>query len=245
MSKIIAANWKMNLTQREAITLAKKVYKSRFAKDNEIILCPSFPHLESIAKIIEFTSVKLGAQNCSHHRNGSFTGEVSVPMLTDYNCEYVILGHSERRINNKETSKDIIQKVEIALENGICAIVCVGEPEDVRKEGKQEEYVAEQILSSVPNYALSGSVIIAYEPVWAIGTNTIPSIEEIGKMMLNIKKLFRVKEYRTLYGGSVNTSNIGTLAQIESLDGFLVGGASLNAESFLKMIEICNSVAEL
>ncbi|MBI4087440.1 MAG: triose-phosphate isomerase [Candidatus Liptonbacteria bacterium] len=258
MKKLIIANWKVNpSTYREAERLALEV--SRFAKKNkraEIVLCPPFVYVSSVKSHVSRTA-KVGAQDCFWESKGPFTGEVSPAMLKNSGVDYVILGHSERRRWLGETDEMVNKKVLAALKAGLKVILCVGEPQRMAK-GKEQRargaktYVRRQLeknLRSVDNLplALRSLLTIAYEPVWAIstsGTGKIDTPEDAAEMARFIKNLLVAKPYtlnpRILYGGSVNARDIKSYLDMEYIDGVLVGGASIKAEEFKKIVEIAN-----
>ncbi len=243
---IIAGNWKMNGSPKQGAALADEIDK--YIKTNkikaEIIVFPPFTLLDEVAKKLAKSSIKLGAQNCAEHDSGAYTGEIAAPMLKDAGCEYVIIGHSERRQHFKESNEIIRNKVSRAHENNLKVILCVGEILDERELGKEYEVVGEQILNSLPSSTNSENTLIAYEPVWAIGTGKNAGQEEIGEMHSFINELVddnfkNIKEsIKILYGGSVKSSNAIHIIAARHVAGFLVGGASLDAEEFCKIIEI-------
>lgn len=228
MSKLLVANWKMNCNLNDAISLAGGVnsYIEVHKISARIVICPSFPHIATLQNKFPLT---YGAQNCAFASNGAYTGEVSAEMLADIGCRYVIIGHSERRqfFNDEIHLK---QKIEQANKNNLKVIFCVGESLNDYKSGKSMEVIERQlsILGDV------SGLVVAYEPVWAIGTGLVPKNSEIEGVASYIKSTFE-KEVEVLYGGSVNSSNIETLNKIINLDGYLVGGASLSLEHFIKI----------
>ena len=185
--------------------------------------------------------LKLGAQDCHAEENGSFTGNISAEMLTKVGCEYVILGHSERRAQHAETDEIVAKKISSALAQKLKPIICVGESKEVRDAGKHLEFVYKQIMHSIPQGAEFEKMIIAYEPIWSIGTGVTPTNEQIAEMAKLIKKIFnekfpqQAKEYFMLYGGSVTSQNSKEILAIEGVDGLLVGKASLDVEEFVKI----------
>jgi len=187
--------------------------------------------------------VKLGAQDCHYEKSGSFTGDVAAEMLHKIGCAYVILGHSERRANHFETDQIIAKKVQAALTAELTPIICVGESKEIRDQKKHLEFVYKQLKNSVPQDVKFKKLIIAYEPIWSIGTGVTPTIEQIAEMAKLIKQVFREKfagiadEYFMLYGGSVTSQNSKEILAVANVDGVLVGKASLDANEFIK---ICN-----
>ncbi len=193
--------------------------------------------------VMESRPIRLGAQNCHHKKNGAYTGELSAEMLHRIGCEYVILGHSERRIYNQESDELIAKKVEVAVEEGLIPILCVGENIEIRKAAQHINYVKNQIISSLPKLDKKiPALLVAYEPIWAIGSGETASVGQINEITNAIVRAFengdlaeKVGNLYVLYGGSVNEENSQEILALERLDGLLVGKASLNAESFLKL----------
>lgn len=188
--------------------------------------------------------VKLGGQDCHHEVSGSFTGDISASMLKKVGCEYVIVGHSERRAGHFETNEIVAKKIRTALSQGLTPIICVGESKEIRDQNKHLQVVYQQIMQSVPQDVEFEKLIIAYEPIWSIGTGVTPTNDQIAEMAKLVKKIFAEKmsklsgEYFMLYGGSVSAQNSKEILAIPGVDGLLVGKASLDAEEFLK---ICSS----
>ena len=246
---IAAANWKMNCTKEQAKTLAEDLLAVSHTLDkrHRVILAVPYPYLIMVHDIVhsnEYYSV--AAQNMHHEKFGAYTGEVSAPMLKSIGVEYVILGHSERREQHGETNALIRQKIDLAMEYGIKPIFCCGEPLEVREKGEQNEYVMNQLQESL--FHLDGAhmkkVVIAYEPIWAIGTGKTATIDQAQEMHFMIRSKL-IKQYdenvansvSILYGGSVKADNAEALFNCPSVDGGLVGGASLIAADFEKIIE--------
>jgi triosephosphate isomerase len=250
---LLAANWKMNpTTAADAADLVRGVLEAAEAhKDHvEIALCPPFPWLLGVAELLEDTSVELGAQDCFWERAGAFTGEVSPAMLQGW-CHWVIVGHSERRINFGETNEHVAKKAAAALDCGLEVIVCVGENDQQFGAGKTDEVVTSQVRGSLAQCAAddSGRLVVAYEPVWAIGTSRNAEPEHAYKTMRLIRSVVgqmigagAAKKVRVLYGGSVNAENVESYVELPLCDGCLVGGASLKADEFTKMIEVTAEV---
>lgn len=195
----------------------------------EAVLAPPAPYLPLVQGI---SQLSLCAQNVSEHETGAHTGEVAASMLTDFGCRYVIVGHSERRQNQGETSVLVAQKARRAQAAGVIPVVCVGEPSHIRAEGHATSFVRDQVLSSCDG--LTGDLVIAYEPVWAIGSGDAASADVASAMHLDIKAVLadRYPKLRVLYGGSVKPDNCAVFTMMKGIDGLLVGGASLSAESF-------------
>jgi triosephosphate isomerase len=223
MPKLIVANWKLNpQTEKEAITLAKKTdFKN-------VVIAPPFPFLGAVKKVLKKAS--LGAQDAFWEGAGAYTGEVSSEMLKRLGAKYVILGHSERRIYMNESDSMVNKKTASALKAGLLPIICVGEPKEVRKKGfaSAKAYVGKQLKESLKG--ISESVVIAYEPIWAIGTGTPDSPDETRAMARFIRSLR--PDATVLYGGSVNGKNYDLFLSLQEIGGALVGGASLRAEEF-------------
>jgi triosephosphate isomerase len=240
-SPIVAGNWKMNKSIGEAVDLAADV-KRRLAGFTaaEIVLCPPFTALKSVGDLLRYSNIRLGAQNMHWESAGAFTGEVSADMLRDLGCEFVILGHSERRTHFGESDEHVQRKTAAALDAGLCPIVCVGETLEQREAGATDEVLRLQVERGLQGLGerLAG-IVLAYEPVWAIGTGRSATAEQAQDAQAYIRLLIRKMAgetvgdaLRILYGGSVNPSNAKALFSLEDVDGGLVGGASLEAESF-------------
>ncbi len=246
--RIVAGNWKMNKFLTEGIQLAADILVSleKNRPKNTVILCPPFIHLSELAKMLKNCSyIKLGAQNCYHQDSGAFTGEVSVPMLASIGIDYVIVGHSERRQLFFETDEIISQKVKAVLAHGLKPIFCCGEPLDIRKQNKHFDYVSNQVKQSLLHLSAQEmkSVVIAYEPIWAIGTGVNASKEQAQEMHQFIRNHLKQKfgneiadAVTILYGGSLKPANAESLFRQPDVDGGLVGGASLVPSDFVKIV---------
>ena len=230
---IVAANWKMYFSIGEAQSVAERIAE---VVDNktEVIVCPPFVFLDRLSEVFLDTPIKLGAQNMYFEEKGAFTGEISPVMLKSVGSEYVILGHSERRHIFGEGDIDIHKKVVSAIEHGLKPILCVGETLAQRKDDKAKDVVERQIITALDGVDLSG-VVVAYEPVWAIGTGVPADLNTVSEMHTFIRGL--VEGVPILYGGSVKDKNAYELAQINDVDGFLVGSASLDTDTFKKIID--------
>ncbi len=235
---IVAANWKMNVMPDEAAQLALNLSESLINEDIELVICPPFTHLDRLLNL-NLRGLKIGAQNCHFATQGAYTGEVSAAMLKNMNCDYVLIGHSERRFVDGEES--IPLKIERALEAKLSVIYCCGEPLTMRQSNQDWAFVSEQIqfdFNTVePIYF--DQIVIAYEPIWAIGTGLTASKEQAQDMHRNLRNWFQLKygssiaqKLRILYGGSVKASNASELSAMSDIDGVLVGGASLNPTEF-------------
>jgi triosephosphate isomerase len=244
--KIVAGNWKMNKTVEEAIALVEGL-KIELAGVTgvEAVVCPPFTALKSVSDLIADTEIKLGCQNMSDQDGGAYTGEVAPAMLKELFVKYVILGHSERREYYGETDAIVNSKVKKALEQNLRPIVCVGEKLEDREAGKTETVVEEQVRGSLADITAAQfeNVVVAYEPVWAIGTGktaTIDQVEEVHEYVRSLMtKLFGnelASNTRILYGGSVKPDNIKELMELDNVDGALVGGASLDPDTFIKIV---------
>jgi triosephosphate isomerase len=242
----IAGNWKMFLDKDSGVRLAEELVKgTEDIVDRDILICPAFPLLSDIARVIEGSNVQLGAQNLYYEEEGAFTGEVSASMLLSIPCRWVIIGHSERRHIFKESDDLINKKVISALKQGLKVILCVGELSEERESGETENVVQRQLFKGLEEVKGSEmkAIIVAYEPVWAIGTGKTATPEDADSVQSFIRELVSdtydedvAHEIRILYGGSVKPANIDGLMAKKNVDGVLVGGASLKAESFLPII---------
>jgi triosephosphate isomerase len=244
--KIVAGNWKMNMTLQEGIDLAKRVNEMNEQVDGDVgvIVAPPFVHLTEVSRCL--TRVGLAAQDCAAEPKGAFTGEVSAGMVRSARADYVIIGHSERRTIFGENDAMLNKKVKMALENGLIPIFCCGEVLEERESGKLFEVVKTQL--EVALFDLDGSdmeqIIIAYEPVWAIGTGVVATPQQAQEMHAYIRKLVRDRygdaiadDLTILYGGSCKPSNARELFANPDVDGGLIGGASLNAEDFIAIVQ--------
>jgi len=243
---LIAGNWKMNGLLEEGVALAKGVgqeFKKTGRRDCEVLVCPPFTLLSAVKKAIKGTRVALGAQDCHFAEKGAHTGDVSPVMLKDLGCQYVIVGHSERRTNHHETNELIAKKAEAAINAGLKVIICIGETEAERDSGKTIKVCTDQIMGSVPAIATAQNTVIAYEPVWAIGTGRTPTTSEVEEVHASIRKVISKKlgrananKMRILYGGSMKPSNAKELLALPNVDGGLIGGASLKVADFTAII---------
>ena len=243
--KVIAGNWKMNMLPNEAINFIQQLEPLVKDTKNEVILCVPFTDLFYALLHVQGTNIKIGAQNMHWEEKGAFTGEVSAQMLKSIGTEYVIIGHSERRQYFAETDETVNKKVKSALAVGLKPIVCVGETLEQRENGKTESIVTNQIekaLEGIESKNLE-NIIIAYEPIWAIGTGKTATKEEANETIAQIRKkiseLYGQNEADGViiqYGGSVKSSNAKELFEMSDIDGGLVGGASLKADEFAKIV---------
>ncbi len=246
--KLIAGNWKMNLDLQASKSLAESILGIVTKKDissADVLICPTFVALDTCAKVIKGSGISIGAQNMSDKDDGAYTGEISASMLLSAGCEYVIIGHSERRKYYSETNQIVNSKVIKALESGLKPIMCVGETLQEREDDIFEAIVGKQVTEGLAglNAEQMANVTIAYEPVWAIGTGVNATPEQASAMHQFIGKVIADKfgdsvaeNLRILYGGSVNAKNAGEILSACGIDGALVGGASLKADDFKTII---------
>lgn len=241
---IVAGNWKMNTTVPEGIELAKAVVakSAEVPSDVKLIIATPFTHLCPVAEVIKGSSVALSAENCADKASGAYTGEISAAMLASASCEYVVLGHSERRQYYGETDGKLVEKVKLALANGLKVILCVGENLEEREAGKHFDVCGAQTKNVLYNFSAEelANIVIAYEPVWAIGTGKTATAEQAQEIHAYIRKVVADKfgkavaeEMSILYGGSCKPSNAKELFSQPDIDGGLIGGAALKAEDFI------------
>ena len=239
--KYICGNWKMNKTSSEALEFAKEINEFEFNKV-DVLIAPSFVTLESLRKNLK-DEIKVAGQNVSQFDEGAYTGEVSTTMLKDIGVDDVIIGHSERREKFLESDEIINAKVKKALEDDLSVILCLGESLEIKEEGREVDFVREELLNSLDGVEKIEKITIAYEPIWAIGTGKTCSSEDAEKMCREIRNIIDEKygevsqKIRILYGGSVKPSNAGEILSKENIDGVLVGGASLKASDFIEIIK--------
>ncbi|HET6569544.1 MAG TPA: triose-phosphate isomerase [Rhodothermales bacterium] len=254
MDMLIAGNWKMNTDLDGAVELAQEIVGGMaYTGHVQVAICPPFPMLGAVNRIVRETPVLLGAQNMFYEDEGAYTGEVSAPMLRAIGCEYVILGHSERRQYFGETDEGVNKKARRALEHGLKPIVCIGETLEQREAGKEREIVKEQLQRGLDGVSITSAdgLVIAYEPVWAIGTGRNATAEQAQEMHGYIRELLRgqfgdtiTPEMRILYGGSMKPGNAKELLAQPDVDGGLVGGASLKAGDFLSIVRSAVEIAQ-
>lgn len=240
---LIAGNWKMHGTAESALNLATQLGQYSFQENTvEMIIFPPLVHISAVSAVLAESSISLGAQNVSQYSNGAYTGEVSGDMLLDQGCKYVLVGHSERRAVMGESSQVVAEKFRAAQNAGLIPILCVGETLEQRHAGKTLEVVAKQIEAVIDLVGLNKVIqaVIAYEPVWAIGTGETASPQQAQQVHSAIRRQLGEAGRSTtlLYGGSVNTSNAAELFEQSDIDGGLVGGASLEAEKFLNIAQL-------
>jgi len=240
---IVAGNWKMNASKESVNKLILGILSGMGEVSSEVVVCAPFPYLSQVEALIADSQVKLGAQNLNTNSAGAFTGEVSANMIKDFGARHVIVGHSERRSLYGETSSLVAEKVKSALDNDLTPLLCVGESLEQRETGETETVVAEQINAVIELVGIGAfrNIIIAYEPVWAIGTGKTASPEQAQAAHLFIRSLLGksneniAQNTPILYGGSMNAGNANELISCADIDGGLIGGAALKAEDFLQI----------
>lgn len=249
--KIVAGNWKMNMDLTEGLKLADsldKYFKEKPAANAQVIICPPFIHLASISEVLKGGSIALGAQNCAAEVSGAYTGEVSAAMVKSTGAQYVILGHSERRTYYHEDDSLLSKKVNLALSTGLKVIFCIGEVKSEREDGSFFNVVKRQLVDGLFHLTSEqlDNVVLAYEPVWAIGTGLTATPDQAQEMHKYIRELIKEKygrdaadKIRILYGGSCKPSNAAEIFSKPDVDGGLIGGAALKKEDFAGIIEAC------
>ena len=249
---MIAGNWKMNTTVSEAMDLVSEMRPVLDKIDNvDKVICPPFISLAPVKELLKGSSIKLGAQNIYFEEQGAYTGEISPLMLADL-CEFVIIGHSERRQHFNETGEIVDKKVKAALKVGLKPILCIGERLEENEAGKTEQVLTKQLSSSSARIYYFSDLVLAYEPIWAIGTGKAATgklaNETIGFIRQRISKQYGkriAQEVRILYGGSVTADNIAEFMQQPEIDGALVGGASLEASEFLSIVKQTSEIKQV
>lgn len=234
----IAANWKMNLDKKSIKSFVEHLQNYKFSENVKSCIFPPTIYIQFLSELIKNIPISIGGQNCHDKSFGAFTGEVSATSLKEFGCDYVILGHSERRTYNKETNESIKKCAQFAIETNLRPIICVGENLDQRVKGKAIDFIEKQITNCLPEEF--NELTIAYEPIWSIGTGKIPNQTEIREMHQNIKEIVfsnSKKNIKVLYGGSVNEQNIQEILSVNNVDGVLVGGASLKIKDFLAIYD--------
>lgn len=249
---LIAGNWKMNMNHLEAIALVQKIafaLPDKYYDKVDVVVIPPFTDLRSVQTLVEGDKLKVayGAQDVSVHDSGAYTGEVSGPMLAKLGCKFVVVGHSERRTYHHEDDELVAKKAKAVLKQGMTPIVCIGEGLEVREAGTHVDYNLNQLRNSLADLSQKEleKVVIAYEPVWAIGTGKVASAADAQEVCAAIRsELSRIAtpetaaKIRVLYGGSVNAKNVGSIVAESDVDGALVGGASLKADDFAQLCAI-------
>ena len=240
---IVAGNWKMNASKDSVESLVTDILSGASDVSAEIIVCAPFPYLSQVEVLIEGSNLMLGAQNLNLNASGAFTGEVSAEMIKDFGANHVIVGHSERRSLYGETSEIVAEKTKAAIDSGLTPILCLGESLDQRESGKTESVVSEQLNKVIKMVGIEAfnNIIIAYEPVWAIGTGMTATPEQAQAVHKFIRDLLAsssqdiADKTAILYGGSMNAGNAVELISCSDIDGGLIGGAALKAEDFLQI----------
>jgi triosephosphate isomerase len=241
---LIAGNWKMNGRQEAAAELVKIINGAR-AVAADLLVCPPATLIAGFAALARGTAVAIGAQDCHAEPAGAFTGDISAEMLKDAGATSVIVGHSERRIHHRETDADVRAKASAARRAGLAAIICIGETGPEREAGRTIAVVSGQLDGSLPEAVDGQGVVIAYEPVWAIGSGRTPTTRDIAEVHGVIRQRLTARcgavgqGVRIIYGGSVKPANAREILQVENVNGALVGGASLKAEEFLAIASVC------
>lgn len=246
MRKLVAGNWKMNGLAADGVARARDLAARAKAKPpvSEIVLCPPATLLAPVAQAIAGSGLALGGQDCHTEAAGAHTGDIGAPMLKDAGCVYVILGHSERRRDHQETDAVVRAKAMTAVAAGLCAIVCVGETAAERASGRTEAIVVHQLRGSLPPKLNAATLVVAYEPVWAIGSGRTPTVDDVAAVHARIRAALhdlatQADAVRILYGGSVKPVNARELMAVANVDGLLVGGGSLSTEEFWAIASAC------
>lgn len=241
--KLAAGNWKMNGTW-ESMSEVSTLLNRHKTPGCEILLCPPATLLSRMSDMTVDGAIKTGGQDCHAGENGAHTGDIAANMLADAGAEYVILGHSERRADHKESDQDVCAKSVSALNSGLKVIICCGESLDQREAGKTLEIIGAQLAGSIPEDVTGATMVVAYEPIWAIGTGKVPTLEQIGEVHDFIRSALEQRfgekvgsAVRILYGGSVKPGNAAEIFAVSNVDGALVGGAALKAADFSPIIQ--------
>ena len=243
---IVAGNWKMNASKESVNKLVMGILSGMSNVSSEVVICAPFPYLSQVEALITHSQVRLGAQNLNTNMSGAFTGEVSADMIKDFGAQHVIVGHSERRSFYGETNTIVAEKVKTALDSGLIPLFCVGETLEQREAGETESVVAAQINTVADLVGIDAflNIVVAYEPVWAIGTGVTASPEQAQEVHAFIRQLLANNNYDVaqqtpiLYGGSMNAANAKELIACADIDGGLIGGASLKPEDFLQICRV-------
>jgi triosephosphate isomerase len=241
---LVAGNWKMNGSRAMAAALITELKGQSAGLAADLLVCPPFPYLIHASEFLMGSNIALGAQDCAPQESGAHTGDVAAAMLKDCGCGYAIVGHSERRTDHGESSAEVAAKARAAQAAGLIAIVCVGETDGQRVAGDTLKVVESQIVNSIPQGSTPANLVVAYEPVWAIGTGKTPTAGDVEVVHRHIRRLLVAgvkggEGVRILYGGSVKPSNAAELMAVPEVNGALVGGASLKAADFLGIAGAC------
>jgi triosephosphate isomerase len=245
VKRLVIGNWKMNTTLEEAVAIAQRLAEARYSDDTTVGVAPPFPWIHAIGTVLVSSDVLIGAQTCAATPNGAFTGEVSASMVAEV-CDFVLVGHSERRALFGETNDVVAAKLHRAIDAGLAPVLCVGETLEQRLASQAERIVTQQLKSALQDFTTGQlhDLAIAYEPVWAIGTGQTATPADASAMCGMIKSLLRERDLGdppVLYGGSVSAANAGSLIAAGNMDGFLVGGASLKPDDFLAIVEAASN----
>ena len=240
---LVVGNWKMKINQQSAQKLVDDLLAGLPAEDADIAVCPPYLYIPEVSQRLGNTKIALGAQNVATHQEGAYTGEIAAVMLKDFNCQYAIVGHSERRANYADTDDTVAQRFQQAIDKDIIPVLAIGELLEQREQGITFDVVAKQLKAVIDFSGIESfkNAVIAYEPVWAIGTGLTASAEQAQEVHLYIRQLLAEKNQQIaeniqiLYGGSVKPQNAEALFAMPDIDGALVGGDSLSADSFLKI----------
>lgn len=244
---LIAGNWKMHCRRQDGFALAQALAEKAGAAPHprfDLLLCPPATLVETVTRAVAGSAVLVGGQDCHADAQGAHTGDIAAEMLADLGARFVIVGHSERRQNHGETDAQVKAKAAAALRAGLTVIVCVGETEPERDAGQAESVVIAHVTGSIPAGANADNLVVAYEPLWAIGTGRTPTIADIAAMHATIRRTLaglveQPERVRILYGGSVKASNAAEILAVADVDGALVGGASLKADEFWSIAQSC------
>jgi triosephosphate isomerase len=242
---LIIGNWKMNGTAAAGVAIAKKLHELPSPATCDIVICPPAPLLAILSMLLKDAPIMLGAQDCHYEPEGAYTGDISALMMKEFFCRYVILGHSERRNYHKENNMLVKKKATAAHAAGLTAVICVGESREDRESGNLFSVLRKQLAGSIPGKVTPGDTVIAYEPVWAIGTGNVPSLAEITEVHHFISAFMRDNHqgsFRILYGGSVKPANAADILALPHIAGLLVGGCSLSADDFVAIINTATTL---
>ena len=236
--KLIVANWKMNFLYKNAFNFCKKILLKKKLIKNKFVICPPTTLILQLSS--KFKGITFGAQDCHYEKLGAYTGDISALMLKDINCKHVIIGHSERRKYYFEDHIILKRKIESVINAGLIPIYCIGEDINIKRKDKTKNHLLRQLLNTLPKKN-KNKIIIAYEPIWAIGTGNTPTVNEIEDVILYIKKIITkinlsYEKTSILYGGSINKHNSLVFLDNKNIDGLLIGGASLNLNTFFSIL---------
>ena len=239
---LIVSNWKMNfnfIQAKNLVTNLKKIKYNKLKLTN--IICPQFLLLPTLNEVLYKSDLILGAQDLHFDLNGAYTGDTSIELIKDYNCKYSIVGHSERRALHNESNIMIKKKVKLCLDNFIIPILCVGESIEQRKKNTYKDFILKQLTECIQKIKCP-ELVIAYEPIWSIGTGIVPKVEdiiEVSELIFSFLKKEKIDKFQILYGGSVNSSNFREINSIDKINGALIGGASLKIDEMKKILTSC------